>query len=73
MKDNISAYAIFNITQNKYIVKPSISGGRKYLIYGDLASARRMLTQLKKYEFKNDKLRIVELVPKIEDLGWDNE
>lgn len=73
MKDNISAYAIFNITQNKYIFK-FYGGGRRYLIYGDLASARRMLNQLKEhYKFKDDKLRIVELVPKIEDLGWDNE
>lgn len=70
MKEKINAYVIFNITQNKYIFKNfSYCSGRKYLVYGDLSSARRMLNILKRYEFKDDELRIVEMIPKIDELN----
>lgn len=63
MKEQIKGYVIFNITKNKYIFN-GLCDGRKYFIYGDLASARRKMTALKdNKEYKNDKLRIVEMIP----------
>lgn len=74
MSNIVTAYVIFNVTQNKYIFKGAkYSSGRKYLVYGDLSSARRMLNILKRYDFENDELRIVEMIPKEEKLGWFNE
>lgn len=71
MSDRVVCYVIFNVTQNKYIIKGSrYSSGRRYFVYGDLKSARRMLTQLKRFDFKDDELRIVEMIPKVEELGW---
>ena len=71
MSDKVVAYVIFNVTQNKYIIKGfHYSEGRRYFVYGDLSSARRMLNKLKRTDFKDDELRIVEMIPKIEELGW---
>ncbi len=64
MQNSIKAYAIFNITKNQYIfVSPKYKGGRRFYIYGDLPSARRTLSDLKKHDYKDDELRIVELLP----------
>lgn len=64
MQENIKAYAIFNITQKKYIwISDSYRTSRRFLVYGDLASARRMMNELKRWDYKNDQLRIVELIP----------
>lgn len=64
MQEAIKAYAIFNITQKKYIwISDSYRSSRRFLVYGDLASARRMMNELKKWDYKNDQLRIVELIP----------
>ena len=63
MKDKVKGYVIFNITENKYIFN-GLCDGRKYFIYGDLGSARRKMTALKdEKEYRNDKLRIVEMIP----------
>lgn len=71
MSDNVIAYVIFNVTQNKYIIKGfRYSEGRRYFVYGDLSSARRMLNKLKRTDFKDDELIIVEMIPKVEELGW---
>ena len=64
MKETIKAYAIYNISKKQYIfISPRYKSSRRFYIYGDLASARRMMTDLKKYDYKNDELRIVELLP----------
>lgn len=64
MKDKVKGYVIFNITKNQYIfISPRYKSSRRFYIYGDLASARRMMNDLKKYDFKNDDLRIVEMIP----------
>lgn len=75
MNKEIKAYAIYNITKELFFDKSNrYSGGRRHMIYGDLRSARRMMNHLKRLkEFKNDELRIVELVPKIEIIGDSNE
>ena len=64
LKDKIKAYVIFNITKNQYIfISEKYKCSRRFLVYGDLASARRMMNDLKKYYYKNDELRIVEMIP----------
>ena len=45
----MKVYFIYNKTLDCFVDKRPFSDGRKYLIYGDLRSARAMANNVKKY------------------------
>ena len=45
----MKVYLIYDKTKQEFVGKRPISDGRKYLVYGDIRSARIMSNSIKKY------------------------
>lgn len=67
-------YLIYDKTSSTFIDKRPLSEGRRYLVYGDIRSARMMANQIKKYgirldnKHKNDDVIVVEYEANIEHM-----
>lgn len=70
----MKVYLIYDKTLSQFINK-RCGVGRKYLVYGDIRSARMMANQIKKYgigydpvRYKNDDIVVVEYETNIEHM-----
>lgn len=71
----MKVYLIYNKTLNCFVDKRPLSDGRKYLMYGDIRSARMMANNVKKYgigynpvKHKNDDIVVVEYEANIQHM-----
>lgn len=70
----MKVYLIYDKTQQEFVGKRPLADGRKYLVYGDIRSARIMANYIKKYgsdyqeKNKNNDIVVVEYEAKIEHM-----